>query len=312
MRIPFTLAPRTARSFDVVGLGQNSVDLVVLTAEYPAANTAQHVLRFARLPGGQIATALAACARLGWAARYVGRFGGDDLGTLARESLVREGVDVTASQTVADAANRFAVVLVDARTGDRTVLWDRDPKLSMEPGEVPRDVVTSGRLLIVDAQESGASTQAARCAREAGIPTVLDVDQVAPGVEQLLEQIDVVIAAEGFPSALTGYDDPGRALEAMARQCRASIVCVTLGVEGSLARCGGREIRTPARAIDCVDSTGAGDAFRGGFVAGCLRAPGGDLEDALNYATAVAALNCRAIGAQSGLPTPDEVEQLLA
>ena len=67
----------------------------------------------------------------------------------------------------------------------------------------------------------------------------------------------------------------------MAREFGAPLVCVTLGAEGSLARCGGREIRTPAFQVDCVDSTGAGDAFRGGFAAGCLRAPDGDIEDVL-------------------------------
>ena len=73
-------------------------------------------------------------------------------------------------------------------------------------------------------------------------------------------------------------------------------MCVTLGEEGSLAWCNGREIRTPAFQIDCVDSTGAGDAFRGGFAAACLREPNGDVEDVLAYANATAALNCRVLG----------------
>jgi sugar/nucleoside kinase (ribokinase family) len=64
--------------------------------------------------------------------------------------------------------------------------------------------------------------------------------------------------------------------------------------------------------VDCVDSTGAGDAFRGGFAAGCLRTPNGDIEDVLRYANAVAALNCRALGARSAIPTLEEVETLLA
>jgi sugar/nucleoside kinase (ribokinase family) len=97
----------------------------------------------------------------------------------------------------------------------------------------------------------------------------------------------------------------------MAQEFEAPVVCVTLGSEGSLTRCGGREFRTPAFPVDCVDSTGAGDAFRGGFAAGCLRAPDGDIEDVMRYANAVAALNCRALGARRGLPTRDEVEQFL-
>ena len=99
-----------------------------------------------------------------------------------------------------------------------------------------------------------------------------------------------------FPAALTGYEEPGRALEAMAREFGACVVCVTLGAEGSLARCGGREIRTPAFTVDCVDSTGAGDVFRGGFARRACGRPDGDIEDVLAYANAAAALNCRALG----------------
>lgn len=302
---------RGTKPFDVAGLGLNSIDLVGVVAEYPASNTKQQLQRFARLPGGQIATAMAVCGRLGWRARYVGRFGDDDLGSLARTSLEAEGVDISAAQTIPGATNQFAIVLVDARSGARTVLWDRHPLLSMQPSDVPEAAVTSGRLLIVDCHETAAAAAAARAARLAGIPTIVDVERVRPGIADLLEHIDAIIAAEEFPAALTGCAETGRALEAIAREFHAPIVCVTLGERGSLARCHGREIRTPGFTVPCVDSTGAGDAFRGGFAAGCLAAPEGDLEDALRYANAVAALNCRALGARGGMPTRDEVERLL-
>jgi sulfofructose kinase len=300
MRIPFDVPARTPSVlFDVVGIGQNSVDLLAVVAEYPANNSKQRLQRFARLPGGPIATALAVCSRLGWQARYVGNFGDDDLGTLSRESLVEAGVDVSASRTVAGTPNQFAIVLVDARSGNRTVLWDRHPALTMEAAAVSRDAVTAGRLLIVDCHETAAATEAARLARAAGIPSVGNSSAA-------------IIASEAFPTEFTGYDSPGKALEAMAREFSAPLVCVTLGAHGSLARVGGREIRTPAFPIDCVDSTGAGDAFRGGFAAGCLRAPDADIEDVLTYANAVAALNCRALGARGAMPTAEEVKQLMS
>jgi sulfofructose kinase len=97
----------------------------------------------------------------------------------------------------------------------------------------------------------------------------------------------------------------------MAREFGATVVAATLGAEGSLTLCRGREIRTPAFQVDCVDTTGAGDVFRGAFAAGCLRSPNEELEEVLAYANAVAALNCRALGSRGGLPTPAEVEQLL-
>src|SRR3954470_24481599 len=279
-----------------------------------------------RIPRGQLEAAIAARRAAawrpdrdrdgdllppGWRARYIGRFGSDDLGAMSRDSLERDGVDISASQTMPGIANQFAVILVDGRTGERTVLWDRHPSLNMEPADVSRDAVTSGRLLIVDCHQTAASAQAARYARGAGIPTIIDVEKVRPGIGDLLQNIDAIIAAEEFPTALTGHEHLGEALRIIGRESGASLVCVTLGAKGSLAWCNGREIVTPAFPIDCIDSTGAGDCFRGAFAAACLRLPTGDIEEVLSYANAVAALNCRALGSRGGLPTSDEVDQLM-
>jgi len=312
VRLPLTLPPATDRPFDVVTLGLNSVDLVTVVREYPARNSKQPLDRFERLPGGQMATAAAVCERLGWRARYIGSFGDDDLAAIGRESLTREGVDVSASWNVPGASSQFAVVIVDAGSGDRTVLWHRHPGLAITPAHVDCAAVTSGRVLLVDCHETAAAITAARYAREAGIPTVIDVERVRPHVPELLRYIDVILAAEQFPGALTGYSDAGRALAAMAAEYPAALIAVTLGEQGSIAWCGGREIRTRAFPVDCVDTTGAGDAFHGGFVAGWLREPDGDAEQLLAYANAVAALNCRGFGARGGMPTPPEVDALLA
>ena len=258
-----------------------------------------------------MATATAICARLGWRARYLGSFGDDIFGELSRESLLEEGVSLEGSRTVAGATNQFAIILVDAPSGDRTVLWDRHPALTLDPEAVSREDVTSGRILVVDCQDTPASAQAAKYARAEGVLTVVDVEKVRPRVNELLQNIDAIIAAQAFPSELTGHEEPGRAIQAIAHEFSTPLVCVTLGEEGSLAFCGGREVRTPAFAVDCVDSTGAGDAFRGGFAAGVLRFAEGDIEDVLRYANAVAALNCRRLGARGGMPRPEEVDELL-
>src|SRR5262245_14165821 len=138
VRVPFSIPAADSKSFDVVTLGLNSIDLVTVVAEYPASNTKQRLQRFARLPGGQMATASAVCARLGWRAAYIGAFGDDDLGRVSRESLTNERVDVQAAWTVPGATNQFAVIIVDARSGARTVLWDRHPALRMDPAAISR------------------------------------------------------------------------------------------------------------------------------------------------------------------------------
>ena len=84
----------------------------------------------------------------------------------------------------------------------------------------------------------------------------------------------------------------------------------TLGSEGVLAYFQGRYIHSPAFEIDCKDTTGAGDAFHGGFIYGLLM--GLSVEETLRFANAVAGLKCRAIGARTALPSIDEVNELLA
>ncbi len=311
MRLPIPIPTAGSRPFDVVTVGLNSIDLVAVVERYPASNSKQRLESWSQRPGGQMATAAAVCARLGWRARYIGAFGSDDLSVMGRASLTAEGVDVTAAWDVPGATSQFAVIIVDSSTGERTVLWNRHPGLTMRAEQIDAAAVTSGRMLLVDCHETLAATAAARLARAAGIPTVVDVEKVRDGIHHLLVHIDCIIAAEGFPAALTGFGDPGRALAAMAKEYRAPLVAVTLGDQGSLALCGGREIRTPAFPVTCVDSTGAGDAFHGGFVAGCLRNPAGEVEDVLAYANAVAALNCRGVGARGGIPTPAEVDAML-
>ena len=300
------------RPFDLVGLGQNSVDYVAVAATRPAQNSKQRLEQLACLPGGQVATAIVAAARLGWRTRYIGSFGDDAAGRLSRESLAAEGVDVRAARTMPGVANRAAVILVDARTGERTVLWHRDPALRLDPldGDA-REAAISGRLLLVDCEDIAAATDAATAARQAAVPTMVDIEDVQSGTHALLQKIDAIISAEEFPAALTGHADLGRALEAIEREFHPALVCATLGAQGSLARCGGREIRTAPFVVECIDSTGAGDVFRGAFASGCLRWPEGDVETVLAYANAAAALSCRALGARGGLPSAAEIDGLL-
>jgi sugar/nucleoside kinase (ribokinase family) len=311
VELPIALGRIVPRGFDVVGFGLNTIDLMTVVAQYPEPDSKQEIAAILERPGGQAATAMTACARLGWSARYVGRFGNDARGLLARACLKEEGVDLSACEDVS-APQPVSLVLVDGEER-RTVLWSRSPLVDMDASDVDPDVVTSGRVLLVDGHQIAAATRAAACARRSGVATIIDVDRVQPGTENLLAHIDLIIAARTFPEAFTGVSGVGAALAALARRFQPALVCATLGQEGSLALVAGTEIHTPGFRVPVVDTTGAGDAFRGGFIARWLA--GGDrahVEDVLTYANAVAALKCRALGARTAIPRRAEVEQLLA
>jgi sugar/nucleoside kinase (ribokinase family) len=172
--------------------------------------------------------------------------------------------------------------------------------------------VAGGRVLLVDCDDIEAATRAAQIARANGVLTVVDVEAVIPGVDELLSLIDVIITSEGFPEQITGEPEQERALAALEARFNPAMVCVTLGPRGSLARVSGQLIATPAFQVTCVDSTGAGDAFRAGFISALVEQGPDDTALLLRHANAVAALACRAHGARDGLPRAAEVRALMA
>ena len=116
------------KQWDVVGIGCNSVDHVYRLPASPKADSPTAKLRISShstMCGGQMATAMAACAGFGLKAAYLGAVGHDHNGRLIRAELDERGVDVSHLMT-RECANRFAVITVDETTGERIVLWDRD------------------------------------------------------------------------------------------------------------------------------------------------------------------------------------------
>jgi len=305
--MPIPLGARVASGFDAVGLGLNTIDILAVVKEFPSSNGKYPLQEFVELPGGQAASALVACSRLGWRACYIGSFGNDARGMEARSGLIGDGVNVSACRFV-NAPQPLSLILVDGNH-QRTVLWSRSPQLDLEPGDVKEKNIRAGRILLVDCYETRAAIQAAEFARKAGVPTVIDVDEARPGLASLLERIDIMITDEAFPELFSGVSVVGAALERMMKEFRPAVACATLGRQGSLTLVNGTEIFTPAFDVAVVDSTGAGDAFRGGFMAGWLQAGTSPrVEDVLLYASAVAALQTRGLGARTAMPSREEVD----
>jgi sugar/nucleoside kinase (ribokinase family) len=299
----------SAKAWDVVGIGESSVDFVyrVSGAVEPGAKRpiAAHRVSY----GGQVATTLAACAAFGLRTAYLGAFGHDGHGAGLRDSLAARDVDVSHA-VVRTVPNRYAVIVVDGRSGERTVFWSRDPGLRLAAADVPRQVVARSRLLHVDDTDPDAALAAIAVAREAGIPITCDVDSVTDATAAVLDGVTVPILAERVPEALTGEAEPARALRALRRQRGHDLLCVTLGARGALLLDGDRLHTAAAPVVDVVDTTAAGDVFRGAFIHGLLR---GDPPDAiLRIAVAAAALACTREGALDAVPSPGEVRRLLA
>jgi len=293
--------------WDVIGIGESSVDEVY---RVPAALGPNVKLRISSRHiryGGQVATTLATCASLGLRAAFVGTAGDDDHAQGLCEALETRGVDTTLLIRRA-ARHRRAIILVNEQTGDRTVLWERDARLSLNADELPRAIIESTRLLHVDDVDVDAAVAAAAIARKAGIPVTSDIDHVNERTRALVDAVTVPIFAEHVPQALSGESNPERALRRL-RNRHDGLLCVTLGVRGSMLLDGSQLYRVPAPSVHAVDATGAGDVFRGAFICALLR--GDSPVDILRFSNAAAALSCTREGALDSVPARQDVEEFL-
>jgi sugar/nucleoside kinase (ribokinase family) len=245
---------------------------------------------------------------MGLRAKYVGAVGSDVNGERIRGELHRRGIDTT-SVVRRDAPNAYAVILVADDVGERVVLWDRSDALALTDAELPRGAIASARALHVDDVDQPAGIAAARIGREAGVIVTSDIDRVTDRTGELIATVSVPIFAEHVPPAITGETDPERALRKI-RRVHSGLLCVTLGAHGSMLLDGDRPHHAPAFPIVPVDTTGAGDVFRGAFIVALLR--GDAPADILRFANAAAAVSCTRPGAIDGVPSLADAESLMA
>jgi sulfofructose kinase len=305
---PFDLQFSSAREFDVVGLGQNAVDHVCVLPEFPRPDTKTEILLRQRLAGGQVATAVVFASHLGLKGKYVGKVGSDEHGLFCLETLRAEKVDLSSLKVESGARNHYSLILVDQRSGERTIFWERDPKLNFRQGELHREDICSGRTLLLDQNDLEASLQAARWAQEEGIPVIADLDTPLPGSVELIRLVDFLIVSAGFATGFSNLSGLEEALLDMRGHCR-GFIAATLGADGAMALLEDRCVRFPAFRVQAVDTTGAGDIFHGAFIYGLLQ--NWTLRRIITFANAAAALNCTRLGAYADLPDRDEINALL-
>ena len=323
MRLACDLPAADSRPLDFLAVGEASLDTICLTETFPAPDSKQPALGVGQFPGGQAATAAVGVAKLGFRSGFLGPLGGDDAGREVEVALTTSGV-VSHAVVNRGCRTRSAIIIVDASSGSRAVVESRDRRLDLGPGDVADELFQSARIVLVDATDIALAVRAARVARESGARTMVDIDLPRARAVELLNYIDVVVAPGSFFTELTGVPETGRALNELARSLPgAAAVIATLGPAGALAWCRGVVQAVPAEPVRPVDTTGAGDAYRAGFAAAWLAAADDDspdaglaagpgqaepeLESLLILAAKAAALNCRAVGAQTSLPSRAEL-----
>ncbi len=309
MKFPFKLSDN--KSFDAVGFGTNAVDYLIVVPEFPQFDTKIRLNEYIQAAGGVTASTMVGIQRLGLKTAYAGRFGADAEGKIGLQTLQNEGINIDFCETVAEAKTQIAFILIDAKTGERTVIWDRSEKLAYAAEEAPLEIAIQGKVLHLDAHDPFACAKMARAAKENGTIVSVDADNVYEGIEELLPLVDIMISSSEFPHKLTGIEDEREALIEIKNRYGCALVGKTKGKKGGLVYCD--DVFLSAKAYEvpggCRDTTGAGDAFHAGFLYGLLA--GEEIEFSLKIANGVAALKCRALGARTALPEKNELNQLI-
>jgi sulfofructose kinase len=293
---------------DVVGVGLNATDTLIPVAHYPERGSKVEFHSAKVLPGGQVATAMVACQQWGLRTRYVGKVGDDSAAELHRAEFACLGVE--AHLFIAPGCSSQAAFILVDDSGERTVLWKRDERLALRPEELRQEWIVNARALHVDGHDTIAATKAAFFARSHGVPTIADVDELYPGVDALLRNIDFLITSRDIPGRLMGESDLRKSLPALRECFGCRLTAATLGEEGVLAWDGKQFHYATAFRVQPVDTTGAGDIFHAGFIYGLLQ--GWPLPRQLDFACAAAALNCTGIGARGGIQSVESIDRLIA
>lgn len=295
--------------FDVCALGCVCWDYVGIVEEYPDLDEKALLTELIQMGGGLSGTAMSAVAALGGQAKIFGRMGDDEYGQKILQAFLKEGVDPSGIEILPGLTSQFAFCIAHRATGRRTIFWKPGTYRRMAPGEVDLPALCDCRCLLIDHHHVLAATEAGQYARAHGVPVVGDIERLQPGAEEFVAACDYPIVPRGFARDFTGETDLRRAADKLLA-LGPQVVIITQGEEGVTAFLPQGELHQPAFQVEpIVDTTGAGDVFHGAFAYGI--ALGHELEQALAFAAASAALSCRALGGRGALPDMDQVQALL-
>src|SRR5215831_4962110 len=181
--------------FDVVGVGLNATDTLILLSKFPAYAGKVAFDREILSPGGQVASAMVACAALGLRVKYIGTVGDDERGRIQMDSLLTSRINLDHVQIRRNCANQSAYIIIDRSTGERTVLWQRPDCLRLAPESITPEQIACARLLHIDGHDTPAVARAAAIAREHQIPVTVDVDTIYHGFGDVLPHVDYLITS---------------------------------------------------------------------------------------------------------------------
>jgi ribokinase len=295
-------------------VGSINMDLVFRTPRMPAVGETIGGHGFRQIPGGKGANQAVAAARQGAAVNFVGLVGADAFGEFALGCMMAEGIDIRHVGRAAGAASGVAGIFVDDSGANSIVLAPgANELLTRERLDAAAAAIAAADYLVCQLESPlDTVTHAMRLARSVGVKVIFNPAPARPLEDALLALVDVLVVNETEAGQLSGIavrNQADAALAARALRGRgAGVVLLTMGEQGVLVADGGERM-FPAVAVDVVDTTAAGDTFVGACAVALAR--GLALDAAVNEAQHAAALAVTRIGAQTSIPTREEVQRFM-
>ena len=296
----------------IVVVGSSNMDLVVKTPRIPARGETILGGDFLMIPGGKGANQAVAAAKLGAHVHFVARLGNDVFGRQSLANFEKEGVDTGHVTLSEGAASGVALITVDDE-GNNVIVVAPGANGILSASDVERasEEIRAAGVVVAQLEIPLDTVQrAADLADEAGVPFILDPAPACPLPDELLGRVSVLTPNETEARILTGVEvsDEASARTAAGKLLAAGVkaVVVTMGAQGFVLAEADAMTFVPALPVKAVDATAAGDAFTGSLAVGL--AQGQTLRDAGAFAARVAALSVTKMGAQSSMPTRQEVE----
>ena len=307
---------RRDREIGVVVVGSTNFDLVVKAERLPREGESMMVKDLQFFPGGKGANQAVAVARMGAKAAFLSCVGQDIIGDSLICDLESSGIDTAWVKRTPQRSTGCAFIMLFP-SGNNCIMVDPAANLELTPADVERarevieraDAVVSVLEIPLEVVEA-----AFRVARKAGTLTVLDAGPPRHCPSEILRLADIVSPNETELAQLTGTEVSGRvsAREAAKELLAQGVgtVVLKLGSDGSMLVTPQGAEHFPAYKINAVDPTASGDAFTAAFTV--EYAAGTKIEDAIRFANGAGALAATKLGAQSSLPTRQEVEAFVA
>ena len=272
---------------------------------------------FALGPGGKGSNQAVAAARCNAQVSFISCLGKDAFAKMALDMYAAEGIDPHIDQ-IDDSYTGSAYIFIDDKTGDNAIIVcpGAATTISTDYIDSVEPVITGADVFVTQLEQPiDAAERALTIAREAGVTTILNTAPAEPVSEGIFRLCDYVTPNETEVEAYTGVrvvsvDDARKAGDALLDKGVGNAL-ITLGEQGALLHNAEQSIHIPAfNAGAVVETTGAGDAFNGGFAAALAQKQ--SPEDAARFACAVAGLSVTRAGTAPSMPSRDEVEALIA